>query len=126
MECITAWLDGLPDTWLRAGTMGGLVISLVALGVVGWQMYMSRARYKELRKHQKCLKDDQEILKNNQSRILDYLHREFDVRFEAHTNFDAPVMAATVGIRKQNKDEKKPTKPTFLLTLRRWLGKLRS
>ena len=43
-------------------------------------MYMSRSRYKELKK-------DQDELKNNQTRILDYLRREFDVRLEANTNF---------------------------------------
>ena len=74
-------------------------------------MYMSRSRYKELKK-------DQDELKNNQTRILDYLRREFDVRLEANTNFHAPEATVSVGKRPAKK-------PTFLSTLRRLWGKLR-
>ena len=49
--------------------IAALVISLVALGVAGWQMYMSRSRYREL----KC----------NQDRILDRLHREYGLRLSS-------------------------------------------
>ena len=83
--------------------IAALVISLVALGVGGWQMYMSRSRYREL----KC----------NQDRILDYLHREFDQRLKGSTKFNA--LEATVSVGKR-----RATKPTFRLTLRRLLGKL--
>ena len=75
-------------------------------------MYMSRSRYKELKK-------DQDELKNNQTRILDYLRREFDVRLEANTNFNASEATVSVGKRPAEKT-------TFLSTLRRLWGKLRS
>ena len=87
--------------------IAALVISLVALGVGGWQMYMSHSRYKEL----KCTQD----------RILDYLHKEFGLRLKGSAKFDAPEMTATVKVRKRKKDVKKPA---FRLTLRRLLGKL--
>ena len=48
-----------------------LVMSLVALGVGVWQMYMSHSRHKNL----KC----------NQDRILDYLHKEFGLRLKVST-----------------------------------------
>ena len=83
--------------------IAALVISLVALGVAGWQMYMSRRRYREL----KCTQD----------RILDFLHREFDVRLEGSTKFNTLEASVSVGKREA-------IKPTFLLTLRRLLGKL--
>ena len=83
--------------------IAALVISLVALGVAGWQMYMSRSRYREL----KC----------NQDRILDRLHREYGLRLRGSTKFSAQESSVSIG--------KKPAKKnTFLLTLRRWLGKL--
>ena len=104
--------------------LSGLIIGSTSLGVAGFQMYMSRSRYKKLKKVQCDQKKDLEILKNNQDRILDYLHRNFDPKIEANTKFDAIEATAKVGKRKPNKEEQEPIKPNFLLTLRRWLGKL--
>ena len=50
-------------------------------------------------------------------RLLGYMRRICDVRIEGSTKFDAPEMSAIVGKRPAKK-------PTFLLTLRRLLGKL--
>ncbi len=80
--------------------IAALVISLIAVFV---EMYLSRSRYKEI--------------KRTQDRILDYLHREFDAKIEADTKFDAPEMTVKIGKRPAEK-------PTFRLTFRRWLGKL--
>ena len=90
--------------------IAALVISLVALGVGGWQMYMSRSRYKELKK-------DHDDLKENDRLILGYLHREFGLRLKGSTTFAEPEMTVSVGKRRAKK-------PTFLLTLRRLVGKL--
>ena len=54
-------------------------------------------------------------------RVLGYLRRICDVRLDGHTEFKAMEGTAQVGKRKAEKVEKKPT---FLLTLRRCLGKL--
>ena len=83
--------------------LSGLIIGSTSLGVAGFQMYMSRSRYKKL--------------ESTQDRILDYLHREFDVRLESSTKFNAPEMTVSVGKRRAKN-------PTFLWTLRRLLGKL--
>ena len=128
MEWIITWINGISDTWIRIFTLTSLIISLIALGVgvsaltsliislialgVGvWQIYMSRSRYKELKKTQ----DD---LGNKQDRALDYLRRKFDVRIEADTKFNAPETTVSVGKRRAKK-------PTLRLPFRRWLGKTR-
>ena len=98
-----------------------LVISLVALGVGVWQMYMSRSRYRELKADLCELKKDHDDLKGNDRIILGHLHREFGLRLKGSTTFDSPEMTATVEVMKGKKDVKKPT---FLLTLRRFVGKL--
>ena len=103
MEWITTWLNGIPDTWLRVFAIAGPIIGLLALGLAGFQMFMSRCRYKKLKK--------------TQDRIVDYLHREFDVRLDASATFVEPEMTVSVGKRREKK-------PTFPLTLRRLLGKL--
>ena len=38
MDWITAWLDGVPDTWLRAGALAGLTVGFIALGMGIYQM----------------------------------------------------------------------------------------
>ena len=84
-----AWINGISDTWLRIFVLAGLVISLIALCVAGVEMLLSRPRYKKL--------------KNNQDRILDYLHRKFDVRLEGHTKFEAMEATVSVGKRRAKK-----------------------
>ena len=98
MEWITAWLDGIPDTLLRACVLAGLIVGFAALVMGVYQMYMSRSRCKEL--------------KITQDRIVDYLHREFDKRIEADTKFDAPEMTASGSFRRKKKHN-------FLFTLLR-------
>ena len=112
MEWIITWINGISDTWIRIFALTSLIISLIALGVGGWQMYMSRSRYKELKKTQ----DD---LGNKQDRALDYLRRKFDVRIEADTKFNAPEMTVSVGKRQAKK-------PTLRLTFRRWLRRFKA
>ena len=92
--------------------ISALVIGLVAFGVAGWQMYMSRSRHKELKKNH----DD---LKENVQTTLDHIHREFGLRLKGSTKFNP--MGATVEVGKR-----KAINPTFLLRLRRLLGKLLS
>ena len=87
-----------------------LVISLVALGVGGWQMYMSRSRYKDLKK-------DHDDLKENDRLILGYLHRKLGLQLKGSTTFAEPEMTVSAGKRRAKK-------PIFPLTLRRLLGKL--
>ena len=91
-------------------SIAALVIGLIALGVGVCQMYMSKSRYKELKK-------DHDGFKENDRLILDYLHREFGLRLKGSTKFDA--LESTVKIGKRPAE-----KPTFRLTFRRWLGKL--
>ena len=109
MECITAWLEGIPDTWLRVIALAGPVgLFLAAYQMVtGWR---ANSRLKRLEK-----------LVEQESGTREFVFQKLGDRSEirGHTTFDAPEMTVSVGKRTMKK-------PIFLLRLRRLLGKLLS
>ena len=105
MEWITAWLDGIPDTWLRDGALAGLIIGFTALGMGAYQMITGSSanrRLKEMELRQKASKRD---LKE----VGQFLFQKFGERIEIRGNFEAPAaeMTASGGFRRTKK-------PSFL------------
>ena len=111
MEWIVAWLNGIPDTWLRAFAVSGAVGLALAVWqvVTGWQ---ANRRLKEMDLRQK---ESERRLEE----IQQFLFKKFGKRIEIQGAFKAEKaeMTATVGVRPEKKT-------TVRLTFRQWLGKL--
>ena len=108
MDWITAWLDGVPDTWLRAGALAGLTVGFIALGMGIYQMVTGLQANRRLR----------DIQQEN-SEIKKFLFKKFGKRIEIRASFKGQIAETTTSIEVRRKK-----KSSFLLTLRRLLGKL--
>ena len=119
MECVTAWLDGMPDTWLRIVALAGLVgvfLAAVGLALGVYQMVTGRRANRLLKEMQFQQKEHERHLKG----VEQFLFQKFGERIEIRGHVEAPAAEGTVLVGKRP-----AKKPSFLLTLRRLLGILR-
>ena len=129
MGWVCTWIDGISDTWLRIFALAGvagLFLGAIGFGLAVYQMVTGRRAVRLLKKaacHQEKMERRQEESDRCLKGIEQFLYQKFGDRAEIRAIFESPAMEgkAEVGIRKAEKDEKKPT---FLLTLRKLLGKL--
>ena len=115
MDWITTWLDGVPDTWFRAGALAGLIISVIALGMGIYQMVTGLRANRQLKKIHLQQEEHELYLKD----IQQFLFKKFGKRIEIRAHFEGQIAESTTSIEVRRKK-----KSSFLLTLRRLLGKL--
>ena len=111
MECVTAWLDGMPDTWLRIVALAGLVgvfLAAVGLALGIYQMVTGRRANRLLKEMQ-----------FQQKGVEQFLFQKFGERIEIRGHVKNPAAEGTVLVGKRP-----AKKPSFLLTLRQLLGRL--
>ena len=118
MEWITAWLNGISDTWLRVFALAGVV----GLGLGAYQM-VTGWRANKRQKAMQIRQEEMHLLEKRNAICLkgieQFLYQHFGDRAEIRAIFEAPAPEMTVSVGKRPSK-----KPTFRLTLRRLLGKL--
>ena len=97
MEWITAWLDGIPNTWIRACALGGgaaLVMEVYQM-VTGWR---ANRRLKRMDERQNKMERDQ-------SETSEFLFQKFGKRIPIRGHFEAPAaeMIASGSFRNKKK-----------------------
>ena len=125
MECLTAWLNGISDTWLRVFALAGVVglfLGTAGLGLGAYQMVTGWRANKRQKAMQIRLEEMHLLEKKNESclkGIEQFLFQHFGDRAEIRAIFEAPAPEMTVSVGKRRAE-----KTTSPWTLRRLLGKL--
>ena len=99
MDWITAWLDGVPDTWLRAGALAGLIVGIIALGMGIYQMVTGVRANRQLKKIHLQQEEQELYLKG----IQQFLFKKFGKKIEIRPHFKGQITGITTSIEVRRK-----------------------